>query len=61
MAYSDTAHFSLKEYRRSDYFRRIKEVWTVMKKRSKMRLTKNIFKILRRDISLYEHLPLIIL
>jgi len=34
--YNDTAHFSVKECKRCDYFSKVKKVWTAMRKRSKI-------------------------
>ena len=48
-----TAHFSPKEYRRRDYSRRVKKIWAVMGKRSKMRVTKIYLKPPKRDIDVF--------
>ena len=60
--YNDTAHFSVKEYRRCDYFRKVKEVWTAMRKRSKIGVkTQGVFFTLRKEVPLYDRPPSIIL
>jgi len=51
MAINDTAHFSVKECRRCDYFRKVKKVWTDMRKHYKIEIkTQGMFLTLRRRI-----------
>ena len=56
--YNDTAHFKL---RRCDYFKKIKIVWTAMRRRSKMRVKKKMFSILKEEAYLYDRPTKIIL
>ncbi len=61
LGYNDTAHIEIKKWRRCEYFSKVRKVWTVMRKRSKMRVTKNMLKTLKKEVSLYDRPPSIIL
>ncbi len=60
--YNDTAHFSNEKYNRNYWFKKVKDVWTAMRKYSKIRgKTKYMFETLRKEVSQYDRPSSIIL
>ncbi len=61
LGYNDAAHIEVKKWKRYEYFARVRKVWTVMRKRSKMRVNRSMLKTLKKEVSLYDRPPSIIL
>jgi len=60
--YNDTEHFSKEKKNRAYYFKKVKEVWTASRKRSKIkRETKNMLLTLKKEASCYPFPASIIL
>jgi len=55
LGYNDTAHFFEKNNTRSYYFNKVKGIWTVSRKHSRMRVnSKKMFLTLKKEASYYD-------